>query len=176
MPLVLSSNQLHRSVKPPIFSCFGDIALAIGEHFEKYLIYAMPMLQGAAELSAQPSVGDDEMIDYNNQLRSGIFEAYSGIFQGFKSNKADLMVPYAGHILQFIENVYQDKDKDDVVTKAAIGVMGDLADTLGANAAALFKRTVFFKDFLDECISSDDQQLKETAEWAQGTIARILNA
>ncbi|KAG0584195.1 hypothetical protein M758_3G191900 [Ceratodon purpureus] len=172
----LSSNQLHRSVKPPIFSCFGDIALAIGEHFEKYLIYAMPMLQGAAELSAQPSVGDDEMIDYNNQLRSGIFEAYSGIFQGFKSNKADLMVPYAGHILQFIENVYQDKDKDDVVTKAAIGVMGDLADTLGANAAALFKRTVFFKDFLDECISSDDQQLKETAEWAQGTISRILSA
>jgi len=169
----LSSNQLHRSVKPPIFSCFGDIALAIGEHFEKYLIYAMPMLQGAAELSAQPSVGDDEMIDYNNQLRSGIFEAYSGIFQGFKSNKADLMAPYAAHILQFIENVYQDKDRDDVVTKAAIGVMGDLADTLGANAAALFKRTVFYNDFLDECTSSDDQQLKETAEWAQGTIKRI---
>lgn len=171
----LSSNQLHRSVKPPIFSCFGDIALAIGEHFEKYLIYAMPMLQGAAELSAQPSVGDDEMIDYNNQLRSGIFEAYSGIFQGFKSNKADLMAPYAAHILQFIENVYQDKDRDDVVTKAAIGVMGDLADTLGTNAAALFKRTVFFKDFLDECTSVDDQQLKETAEWAQGTIARIVS-
>ncbi|KAI9070416.1 hypothetical protein K1719_047621, partial [Acacia pycnantha] len=48
----LSSNQLHRSVKPPIFSCFGDIALAIGENFEKYLLYAMPMLQSAAELSA----------------------------------------------------------------------------------------------------------------------------
>lgn len=171
----LSSNQLHRSVKPPIFSCFGDIALAIGEHFEKYLIYAMPMLQGAAELSAQPTAGDDEMTDYSNQLRSGILEAYSGIFQGFKSNKADLMAPYAAHILQFIENVYQDKDRDDVVTKAAIGVMGDLADTLGANAAALFQCTVFYKDFLDECISSDDQQLKETAEWAQGTITRILS-
>jgi importin subunit beta-1 len=171
----LSSNQLHRSVKPPIFSCFGDIALAIGEHFEKYLIYAMPMLQGAAELSAQPSGSDDEMIEYNNQLRSGIFEAYSGIFQGFKSNKAELMAPYAGHILQFIQNVYQDKDRDEVVTKAAIGVMGDLADTLGASSAALFQRTVFFKDFLDECTSSDDQQLKETAEWAQGTISRILS-
>ncbi|KAI4365689.1 hypothetical protein MLD38_021654 [Melastoma candidum] len=43
----LSSNELHRSVKPPIFSCFGDISLAIGEHFEKYLIYTMPMLQSA---------------------------------------------------------------------------------------------------------------------------------
>lgn len=107
----LSSNQLHRSVKPPIFSCFGDIALAIGEHFEKYLSYAMPMLQSAAELSAMQAVRDDEMIDYNNQLRSGIFEAYSGIFQGFKNSKAELMVQYAGFILQFIENVYQDKDR-----------------------------------------------------------------
>ncbi|CAK9228294.1 unnamed protein product [Sphagnum troendelagicum] len=171
----LSSNQLHRSVKPPIFSCFGDIALAIGEHFEKYLIYAMPMLQGAAELSAQQVIRDDELIDYNNQLRSGIFEAYSGIFQGFKSNKAELMIPYAGHILQFIETVYQDKDRDDSVMKAAIGVMGDLADTLGPSAAPLFKQAVFYKDFLDESTSSDDQQLKETAEWALSTINRITN-
>ncbi|KAJ7547373.1 hypothetical protein O6H91_08G082800 [Diphasiastrum complanatum] len=107
----LSSNQLHRSVKPPIFSCFGDIALAIGEHFEKYLRYAMPMLQGAAELSAQQVDRDDETIDYNNQLRNGIFEALSGIFQGFKNTKAELMTPYAGHIMQFIESVYQDKDR-----------------------------------------------------------------
>ncbi|GJY56838.1 probable inactive purple acid phosphatase 1 [Tanacetum coccineum] len=31
------------------FSCFGDVALAIGEHFEKYVPYAMPMMQGVAE-------------------------------------------------------------------------------------------------------------------------------
>lgn len=65
--------------------------------------------------------------------------------------------------------------RDDVVTKAAIGVMGDLADTLGSNASTLFKRTVFYKDFLDECTSSDDQQLKETAEWAQATINRVVS-
>lgn len=47
----LSSSQLHRSVKPSIFSCFGDIALATGESFDKYLMYVMPMLQSAAELS-----------------------------------------------------------------------------------------------------------------------------
>jgi importin subunit beta-1 len=29
----LSNSQLNSSVKPPIFSCFGDIALAIGEIF-----------------------------------------------------------------------------------------------------------------------------------------------
>jgi importin subunit beta-1 len=107
----LSSNQLHRSVKPPIFSCFGDIALAIGENFEKYLIYAMPMLQSAAELSAHTNGADDDMTEYTNTLRNGILEAYSGIFQGFKgSPKTQLLMPYAPHVLQFIDSLYMEKD------------------------------------------------------------------
>eukprot|EP01018_Ginkgo_biloba_P007970 Gb_04236 [translate_table: standard] len=172
----LSSNQLHRSVKPPIFSCFGDIALAIGEHFEKYLIYAMPMLQRAAELSVESAGREDEMTEYTNQLRNGIIEAYSGIFQGFKkSPKAELLMPYAGHILLFLENIYQDKDRDDAVTKAAVGVMGDLADTLGTTASTLLWQSVFYKDFIEECLSSDDQQIQDTAEWAQLTVGRVLS-
>ncbi|KAF4379052.1 hypothetical protein F8388_022139, partial [Cannabis sativa] len=65
----LSSEELHRSVKPPIFSCFGDIALAIEEHFEKYVPYALQMMQGAAELCARMDTSDDELIDYANQLK-----------------------------------------------------------------------------------------------------------
>lgn len=174
----LSSNQLHRSVKPPIFSCFGDIALAIGPHFEKYLIYAMPMLQSAAELSVQSAVvADDEMIEYSNQLHTGILEAYSGIFQGFKnSQKAELLMPYAGHVLQFLESIYPLKDMDDQVTKAAVGVLGDLADTLGSNAAPLLRQNVFYNDFIDECLSSDDQLIKETAEWVQMTVHRVVSS
>ncbi|CAI0397471.1 unnamed protein product [Linum tenue] len=107
----LSSNQLHRSVKPPIFSCLGDIALATGQDFEKYLMYAMPMLQSAAELSAHTAGADDEMIDYTNSLRNGILEAYSGILQGFKnSTKIQLLIPYAPHILQFLDSIYMEKD------------------------------------------------------------------
>ena len=107
----LSSTQLHRSVKPPIFSCFGDIALAIGENFEKYLGYAMPMLQSAAELSAHAAANDDDMIEYTNQLRNGILEAYSGIFQGFKNSpKTQLLMTYAPHILQFLDSLYMVKD------------------------------------------------------------------
>ncbi|RRT85276.1 hypothetical protein B296_00003858 [Ensete ventricosum] len=107
----LSSNQLHRSVKPPIFSCLGDVALAIGENFEKYLMYAMPMLQSAAELSAHAVATDDEMLEYTNELRNGILEAFSGILQGFKScPKTQLLMPYAPHILQFLDRLYNEKD------------------------------------------------------------------
>ncbi|MQL83796.1 hypothetical protein Taro_016284 [Colocasia esculenta] len=172
----LSSNQLHRSVKPPIFSCFGDIALAIGENFEKYLIYAVPMLQSAAELTVRVSAADDEMVEYTNQLRNGILEAYSGIFQGFKNSpKTQLLMPYAPHILQYLDSLYMEKDMDEVVTKTAIGVLGDLADTLGSNAAPLISQSVSSKDFLDECLSSDDHLIKESADWAKLAISRAVS-
>ncbi|KAK6943445.1 Importin-beta, N-terminal domain [Dillenia turbinata] len=169
----LSSNDLHRSVKPAIFSCFGDVALAISEHFEKYLPYAIPMLQGAVEICVRMDTNDEEMMEYGNQLRRSIFEAYSGILQGFKTSKSDLMLPYAAHLLQFIELVSRDKNRDESVTKAAVAVLGDLADALGANMKLLFKEKTFCSEFLGECLESEDEQLKETATWTQGMIGRL---
>ncbi|XP_047968974.1 importin subunit beta-1-like [Salvia hispanica] len=172
----LSSNQLHRSVKPPIFSCFGDIALAIGENFEKYLMYTMPMLQSAAELSVHASGVDDEIIEYTNLLRNGILEAYSGILQGFKNSpKTQLLIPYSPHILQFLDSLYLEQDMDDIVIKAAIGVLGDLADTLGSTAGTLIQQSLSSKDFLNECLSSDDHLIKEAAEWARLAISRAIS-
>ncbi|KAL6581565.1 Importin subunit beta-1 [Orobanche minor] len=172
----LSSNQLHRSVKPPIFSCFGDMALAIGENFDKYLMYAMPMLQSAAELSAHTSGGDDEMMEYTNLLRNGILEAYSGIFQGFKnSSRTQLLIPYAPHIIQFVDSMYMGSDMDDVVMKTAIGVLGDLADTLGRHASLLIQQSLSSRDFLNECLSSEDHLIKESAEWARLAITRAIS-
>ncbi|KAL0347508.1 UNVERIFIED_CONTAM: Importin subunit beta-1 [Sesamum calycinum] len=171
----LSSGELHRSVKPPIFSCFGDIALAIGEHFEKYISYALPMMQSASEVCAQMDNSDEEMMDYGNQLRRSIFEAYSGILQGFKNSKPDLMLPHAPHLLQFLELVAKDKQRDESVTKAAVAVLGDLADALGSNIKVLVKNSSFCTEFLGECLQSDDDQLKETATWTQGMIGRAFS-
>ncbi|ONK62596.1 uncharacterized protein A4U43_C07F5750 [Asparagus officinalis] len=170
----LSNPMLHRSVKPAILSCFGDIALAIGENFEKYLTYVMPMLQGAAEHCVTHDAYDEDIVEYSNQLRRGIFEAYSGILQGFKSSKAQLMEPYANYLLQFTEAVFTDKNRDEGVTKAAVAVIGDLADALGPNTKILFKDRTFHMELLGECLQSDDDQLKETATWTQGMIGRVL--
>lgn len=169
----LSSSELHRSVKPPIFSCFGDIALAIEQHFEKYISFALPMMQSAAELCAQIDSSDEDMVEYGNQLKRSIFEAYSGILQGFKSSKADILLPHAQHLLQFIELVAKDHNRDEGVTKAAVGVLGDLADALGSNIKMLYKDRAFCMRLLDECLQSEDEQLKETAVWTQGMIGRV---
>ncbi|XP_052176127.1 LOW QUALITY PROTEIN: importin subunit beta-1 [Diospyros lotus] len=171
----LSSGELHRSVKPPIFSCFGDVALAIGEHFEKYLPYAIPMMQGAAEICARMDNNDEEMVEYGNQLRRSILEAYSGILQGFKNSKPDLMLPHAAHLMQFVELVCRDRQRDEAVTKAAVAVLGDLSDALGSNVKTLLKDHSFCTEFLGECLESDDEQLKETATWTQGMIGRVFS-
>ena len=61
-------------------SVFGDIALAIGDQFEKYFQVVMLMLVSAMKLSmTSVAGGDEDFVDYNNELRRGICEACSGI-------------------------------------------------------------------------------------------------
>jgi importin subunit beta-1 len=82
----LQNPLLHRNVKPPILSCFGDIAFAIGQEFLKYLDIVMNMLQQASATTVDPT--DYDLVDYLNELREGIFEAYTGIIQGLRGDNA----------------------------------------------------------------------------------------
>jgi importin subunit beta-1 len=65
--------------------------------------------------------------------------------------------------------------RDESVTKAAVAVMGDLADALGPNTKILFKDKAFCVQFLGECLQSEDEHLKETANWTQVMIARVVS-
>jgi len=50
----LQSEFLNRSVKPPILSCFGDIALAIGPAFRPYVETTMQVLEQAGQMRVDP--------------------------------------------------------------------------------------------------------------------------
>jgi importin subunit beta-1 len=63
--------------------------------------------------------------------------------------------------------------RDDSVTKAAVAVLGDLADTLGATSKDLFQTHLFHVEFLRECLDLDDE-VRETASWAQGMINQAV--
>ena len=134
----LRNNDLNKDVKPPIIACFGDIALAIGVEFDRYLAYVMPMIGSAMQLSRQALQSKDEdMIDFNNALRGGIFEAYSGIFQGIKRThlKAQ-MAQYANDIIVFVRETITDDSKDGNVCTKIVGVVGDMVDTLDGTPPA----------------------------------------
>merc|ERR1719225_1843531 len=76
----LGDNSVHRLVKPQILSVFGDMALATGPEFRKYLDHVLQTLMQASQ--AQVDRSDYDMLDYLNELREGCLEAYTGIIQG----------------------------------------------------------------------------------------------
>lgn len=78
-------------------------------------------------------------------------------------------------LLQLIFNLFSCGYRDDIVMKTAIGVLGDLADTLGSNAGSLIQQSLSSKDFLNECLSSEDHLIKESAEWARLAISRAIS-
>lgn len=65
--------------------------------------------------------------------------------------------------------------RDDTVMKTAIGVLGDLADTLGVHAGPLINQSISSKKFLEECLASDDPLVKESADWARVAISRAVS-
>jgi len=121
-------------VKPAILSCFGDIALAIGGHFEKYMQVTMNMLQQASTTKVDSD--DVELLDYLHALREGVFEAYTGVLQAQRTrlqkpwhrflngghrfrtyaleqglraeHKADVFVPYVQSTMMLVTTVAEE--------------------------------------------------------------------
>lgn len=175
----LGSEKLHRSVKPPILSCFGDLALATGASFEKFLSYVVGMLQSAMQLSANTNPDDEEMVDYNNELRNGIFEAYAGILQGLKlesmdASKLNGIREHVPFVVDFIEAVSKDPNCDSTVTRSMVGVLGDIANCF-RGVGPVFAQKPFWNQFLSECASSPDAALRRDAAWARDNIQERMN-
>jgi len=168
----LQSPMLNRNVKPPILSCFGDVALAIGGEFVKYLGVVMNMLQQASSTSVDTN--DPDLLDYFNSLREAIFEAYTGIIQGLRSDSLTdpHFLPYVNHVVNFVGFVYADKARTDSVTRAALGVIGDLGHALGSRVKQPLSQP-FVKSLIQECANSSNLQTRDVAIWVKEVIQKM---
>jgi importin subunit beta-1 len=172
----LQNPALNRNVKPPILSCFGDIALAVGGHFEKYMQVTMSMLVQAS--STAIDTGNADLVEYLNQLREGIFEAYTGVLQGLRADdKSGAFEPYVMGALDLIRQVAEgipSGTTSDEVLRAAAGVVGDLGSSLGARGLKAVARQSphreYLKALLKEAKASSNEQTKQVGQWAHGTL------
>jgi len=162
----LQNPHLNRTVKPPVLSCFGDIALAISGNFAKYLQVVMTMLQQAA--GTEIHTEDEELLDYMMMLREGILEAYTGIIQGLQTdNKADLMLPFVPAMMEFVARISRDPNRWESVSRACAGVIGDLASNLHAKVGS-FMSQPFVAELLRDCQTEEKtEQTQEVGRWAQ---------
>jgi|EP00970_Alexandrium_tamarense_P004265 importin subunit beta-1 len=170
----LQNAALHRSVKPPVLSCFGDIAMAIGAAYEPYLQLSLMMLLQAAQTRAPED--DEELIDYVNVLREGILEGYTGIIQGLKDGqRIELIVPYVEAIMGFLEMLAGDRknDYDNEVLSKAVGLIGDIASSLGATIKNQIGQP-YVMQLLKEGHDTQDATIMETSNWAISVVQQVL--
>jgi len=172
----LKDVSINRAVKPPVISCFGDIALAIGGGYEPYLQVSAMMLMQASSTKAPPD--DEDLIEYVNVLRQSILEAYTGIVQGLKGgNKLPLFAQFVPAILNFLRDIAEDANRDDGVLKAAVALVGDIAQAMGAEAE--IKRHIsqpFVEQMLRDAGSSPSDTTREIASWANSAVLHAVQA
>ncbi|KAL7297769.1 hypothetical protein TKK_0008804 [Trichogramma kaykai] len=175
----LSDNTVHRSVKPQILSVFGDIALSIGLEFKKYLDVVLHTLAQASQTYVDRS--DYDMIEYLNELREGILEAYTGIIQGLKGDgtipnpDVSLVESHVPFIIQFITTIAQDREHSDGNIAASVGLLGDLVTVFGVKLIPLIESDILV-DLLNKGRRSRTTRTKNLATWASKEIRKLKNA
>ncbi|CAM9708140.1 unnamed protein product, partial [Phaeothamnion confervicola] len=164
----LEDPNIHRSVKPPILACLGDICLALGGEFERFLQVTVNMLtqvQGKC-LPFDVNDLDEDFVEYLNELCATVLEAYTSIINGLNDDdKAQLMLPYLPHIVQFLTAVAQNETRSDDVTSKTVGLIGDIAKNIGPSAKPALSVPQLGQLVKRELQSDDDTQ-KSTAQWA----------
>lgn len=172
----LSLPALHRSVKPQILSVFGDMALGIGPEFKKYLTIVLQMLAQASQL--QVDVNDYDMVEYLNELRESVLEAYTGIIQGLKgldktpNQDIKLMEPYVGSIIQFMVTIAQDPEISDAIIAIMAGLIGDLCSAFGQPLLQLLENDHINK-LLQDGRKSRTARTKQLSGWASKEIKKL---
>ena len=79
-------KSISNQFRPAILQTFGDIAQAIGFHFETYLSVVAQVLQTAASVTMGENAAF-EILDYVISLREGIMDAWSGAILAMKSKR-----------------------------------------------------------------------------------------
>jgi importin subunit beta-1 len=120
----LRSNTLSNQLKPSILETFGDIAQAIGIHFETYLTVVAQVLQQAAVVTVSQDVSYD-MLEHIVSLREGIVDAWGGIVLAFKgTSKVNLVQQFVEPVFSLLQTVAQDQNKSEGLVRAVMGVLG----------------------------------------------------
>ncbi|KAJ4160579.1 karyopherin Kap95 [Fusarium falciforme] len=172
----LRSTTLANQFKPAILQCFGDIAGAITGHFETYLSVVAQVLEQASTVTASPE-GPYEMFDYVISLREGIMDAWGGIIGAMKaSQKTQALQQYVPAIFQLLNLIANDMNRSESLMRAAMGVIGDLADAYPNGELVEAFRQDWISAMIKETKTNREFQPRtiETARWAREQVKRQL--
>ncbi|KAG1660011.1 hypothetical protein FOA52_009831 [Chlamydomonas sp. UWO 241] len=171
----LGCEDVHRTIKPQILSAFGDIALVVGDKFEKYLEAVLRVLKQAMQLSISAAQsGDGDFTDYNNALRNGILDAYAGIIHGMGQAKTEQYIKAElPSILAFVASIGEGGELDDDVARSSVNLLGDVCSVFVGVGQLLHQApTKEWESLVAYC--KETPGLQDETEWAVQQIAHAM--
>ncbi|KAJ3390125.1 karyopherin beta [Entophlyctis sp. JEL0112] len=172
----LKSSTLEKHVKPTILSAFGDIAIAVSGDFEPFLEGVMQIIDQAMQTAVTTNHRSYADIEYLNELREGIIDAYVGVAQGMTSGqKVERLVPYIDRMFLFMETIQNDVEHTETCLMTMAGLVGDLADAFPEGQMSRLYSMPWIDKFLRELKSFNTQKSLELARWARSRVKRQLH-
>lgn len=187
----IQNENVSRDVKPAVLAAFGDIAMALGNGYEKYLKFSASILYQASQTPMDTD--DQDLIDYHNELRSNIIDSYAGILNGLVDGgihqrllEVAVAEPQPGQpgqrvvvvqgILQFLQVLSAEEHNDEEVLKGAVGMVGDLAQYFGPQIAQYLKQDFVAKllaVFANKARETNDPAYAQTLGYAQEKLQQL---
>jgi importin subunit beta-1 len=109
-------------------------------------------------------------MDYNNQLRHGILDAYSGIIQGMGPQKcAQYLRTEVPDVVQFVSSIGAEAtgniEPDEDVAKASVNLLGDICSCMPDMSSALkLAPQKQWETLVSYC--EQNENLQAETEWA----------
>ncbi|CAE7535881.1 KPNB1 [Symbiodinium microadriaticum] len=169
--VLLQSQSLNRVVKPHVIAVFADVSLAIEGSFDRYAGTVLHMLEQAGEVSI--STDDEDIIEYINQLREAILDAYIGIVQGQQADPKrgmNVVGPHVDKMLEFVKRVSLDVHRTSGVLKNVIALLGDLGTLFGKKLAGIL-REPFVAHLIQQ--ASEDEDMTKIVDWTKQIISKL---
>lgn len=166
----LQGGDVPSSLKPQIVSAFGDVAIAIGDTFEKYLPAVLQMLNSASQLAVSQTGSADP--DADAALRTSIVEAWAGLLNGLsKAVSARSLAPSTPGLLDVVVRLCAETKPDESprTAKAAVAILGDVAAAI-PGAGTLFAQRPALRDYVEA--TANVPEIADTAAWALDHIDR----
>ena len=132
------------------------------------------MLMQAAQTKVPED--DEELVEYFNLLRESILEAYIGIIQGLRDGQLlDKFSEYLPSVMEFLRELSTDPTRDDFVLGKAVGLIGDIAQSMGPHVKPQISQP-YIQKILQDGMQSGDQNMIQMATWANGVVIQTVQA
>ena len=174
---IVQRADVDKSLKPAVIICLGDLALASKAGFVTYLAGVVGLLQEASRIRVEDGPVDSaEWVDYVNELRRSVLEAYTGIVHGLREgNELPRFRDYVNVVLDLVSTVLDDVTCSNETQRMAVTLVGDLVIAFQGDLAKHLKSLPLMVRIDTWVMQMRDLEDLEAGRWLQKTVRKYAN-